>query len=56
MEKQIIYLIKEKETKRTIRYKEEEVPGQPLSMQTIYLPKYLQSASRIKVTLEDAHE
>ena len=53
MDKQILYFTQERETKNTIRYAEDEVPGQSQIVKTVYLPKYLMPGRKIKVTVEE---
>ena len=54
MNKKTIMLSKEKETKNTIRYKE-ETEGQPPVVQTIYIQKWFTGSpapEKIRVTIE----
>lgn len=53
-----LYFVKDKETKNTIRYAEEEREDGPPCIRTIYLQKFfvrqLGDPTRIKVTVEAA--
>jgi len=54
MDKKTITLSREKETKNTIRYRE-ETEGQPPIVQTIYIQKWFTGSpapEKIKVTIE----
>ena len=54
MDKKTITLSREKETKNTIRYRE-ETEGQPPIVQTIYIQKWFAGSpapEKIKVTIE----
>lgn len=52
MEKQVIKMEREKETKNTYRY-QEQIKGKPPILNTLYIQKWLEPAQTISVTIED---